>query len=216
MPHGLLITLEGGEACGKSTQLVLLGDRLREAGGNVCLLREPGGTPLGEKIRHLLKHDPAGQGMAAETELLLLNASRAQLVRQVIVPALAAGQRVLCDRFFDSTLAYQGFGRGLDLTLVRSVVAAAVGPVRPDLTIWLRIPPAEATRRLAARNDGWDRFEAEQTEFFQRVESGYEHLAAAEPERFREVDGMGEPAAVVERIWEVVEPVLLSGVRREA
>lgn len=207
MPRGLLITLEGGEACGKSTQLALLGNRLRETGGSVCLLREPGGTPLGEKIRHLLKHDPAGHGMAAEAELLLLNASRAQLVRQVIVPALAAGQIVLCDRFFDSTLAYQGFGRGLGLTLVRSVVTAAVGSVCPDLTIWLRVPPSEAIRRRAARNDGGDRFEAEQTAFFQRVESGYEHLAAAEPERFREVDGRGEPAAVLERIWAVVEPL---------
>jgi len=205
MPRGLLITFEGGEACGKSTQVTLLAERLRLAGRVCRQLREPGGTLLGEKIRHLVKQDPDGQGMASETELLLMNASRAELVRRVILPALAKGEVVLCDRFVDSTVAYQGFGRGLDRAMVEAVIAAAVGRLRPDLTLWLRVPPNEAKRRLAHRNDGGDRFEAEQAAFFERVESGYASLATTEPHRFRPVDGRGEPSEVQGRIWSLVE-----------
>src|SRR5580658_3856995 len=124
---GILISFEGSEGCGKSTQISLLADHLRRLGRTVRLLREPGGTPIGEEIRHTLKHSLSNQAMTAEAELLLMNASRAQLVREVIRPALAEGEIVLCDRFYDSTTAYQGYGRGLDLQQVQTVIDFAVG-----------------------------------------------------------------------------------------
>jgi dTMP kinase len=212
MPPGRFITFEGGEACGKSTQIKLLAERLRAAGHTVRELREPGGMPLGEKIRHLLKHDPDGRGMAAETELLLMNASRAELVRQVIRPALAAGEVVLCDRFYDSTTAYQAGGRGLDSAAVRSVIDFAVGDTRPDLTLWLQVPRAEALRRLSLRNAAQppldDRFESEKDAFFARVEAAYAALAKAEPQRVRVIAAEGNPAAVAEQIWNTVASLL--------
>ena len=125
--NGLFITFEGTEGGGKSTQILRLADRITALGLKVRRLREPGGTPIGEEIRHTLKHSTANEAMTSETELLLMNASRAQLVREVIRPALAANEVVLCDRFYDSTIAYQGFGRQLDLARVRSVMAAAAG-----------------------------------------------------------------------------------------
>ncbi|HTH45953.1 MAG TPA: dTMP kinase [Candidatus Limnocylindria bacterium] len=208
MGQGRLITFEGGEAGGKSTQIRRLAGRLRAAGHVVRELREPGGTPLGEKIRHLLKHDPDGQGMAAETELLLMNGSRAELVRQVIRPALAAGEVVLCDRFYDSTTAYQAGGRGLDAMAVRSVIDFAVGSTRPDLTLWLRVPRATALQRLAQRNAAAppqeDRFEREQEAFFERVDSAYAALAAAEPRRVRIIRAEGDEASVAAEIWDEV------------
>ncbi|HAB17430.1 MAG TPA: dTMP kinase [Verrucomicrobiota bacterium] len=200
----MLITFEGGEACGKSTQAKLLADRLQSAGHRVHILREPGGTPLGEKLRHLLKHDADGHGMAAETELLLMNASRAELCRRVIQPALAAGEWIVCDRFFDSTVAYQGFGRGLDPHVVQAVIRAAVGNLRPSLTFWLRVPVGEAARRLAQRQTVSDRFEAEHDAFFARVERGYSTIAAAEPNRFIPVNGEGDPGEVHQRVWSIV------------
>ena len=130
---GLLITFEGTEGGGKSTQVQLLAERLRAAGRVVRVLREPGGTPIGEEVRHTLKHSDANHAMTPEAELLLMNASRAQLVREVIRPALAAGEIVLCDRFYDSTTAYQGFGRQLDLARVKSIIDFAVGDTRPQL-----------------------------------------------------------------------------------
>ena len=120
--NGLLISFEGSEGCGKSTQIKILAQRFEQAGHHVILVREPGGTPIGEEIRHTLKHSASNHNMQAETELLLMNASRAQLVRETIRPALAAGKIVLCDRFYDSTTAYQGYGRGLNLELVEAVV----------------------------------------------------------------------------------------------
>src|SRR6266436_6972042 len=137
---GIFITFEGTEGSGKSTQISRLAERLRRLGRTVRTLREPGGTPIGEEIRHTLKHSAQNQAMQAETELLLMNASRAQLVREVIRPALAAGEVVLCDRFYDSTTAYQGYGRQLDLKLVQAIIAAAVGDTRPDLTLLLLVP----------------------------------------------------------------------------
>src|SRR6266550_9628152 len=127
MSKGLFISFEGTEGCGKSTQIKLLAERLAALGHRVHTLREPGGTPIGEEIRHTLKHSPQNQAMTAEAELLLMNASRAQLVREVIRPALAAGEVVLCDRFYDSTTAYQGHGRGLNLETVRRIIDFAVG-----------------------------------------------------------------------------------------
>ena len=127
---GLFLTFEGNEGSGKSTQVARLARRLELMGREVVTLREPGGTPIGEEIRHTLKHSPANQAMTAEAELLLMNASRAQLVREIIRPALASGKVVLCDRFYDSTTAYQGYGRGLDVSVVRAVIEFAVGPTR--------------------------------------------------------------------------------------
>lgn len=210
MLRGLLISFEGVEACGKSTQIRLLADRLGSAGFQVELVREPGGTPLGEKLRHLLKYDPDGRGMAPETELLLMNASRSELVRRVIRPALAAGTIVLSDRFLDSTIAYQGAGRGLNDAVMTAVIGVAVGDTRPDLTVWLRVPPTEAAERLQSRSAGaevsGDRFEEEHRTFFERVERAYLSLARAEPNRFVPVDGSGSPEEVAERIWSVVAP----------
>src|ERR1035438_5990833 len=134
---GLFITFEGTEGSGKSTQVSLLAQALRGKGRTVRTLREPGSTPIGEEIRHTLKHSSVNDAMTAETELLLMNASRAQLVRETIRPALAAGEIVLCDRYYDSTTAYQGYGRGLDLALVKSMIDFAVGDTRPNLTILL-------------------------------------------------------------------------------
>ena len=138
--RGLFITFEGTEGSGKSTQIALLTRRLSDLGHKVRALREPGGTPIGEEIRHTLKHSDVNHGMTPETELLLMNASRAQLVREVIRPALNSGVIVLSDRFYDSTTAYQGYGRGLDLELVRQTIACAVGETRPDLTLLLTVP----------------------------------------------------------------------------
>ena len=208
MSRGLLITFEGGEACGKSTQIALLAERLRSIGRVCSTLREPGGTPLGEKIRHLVKEDPVGVGMAPSAELLLMNASRSELVHRVIRPALDRGEVVLCDRFWDSTIAYQGHGRGLDLAMVRSVIAAAVGGVRPNLTLWLRVDPAEAARRLVGRGQAADRFESEKAAFFERVEQGYAAQASAEPDRFRAVEADGSREGVHDRIWGLVTPLL--------
>src|SRR5476651_1405459 len=148
MTKGLFITFEGSEGCGKSTQVELLARRLRALGHRVRTLREPGGTPIGEEIRHTLKHSQQNHAMTAEAELLLMNASRAQLVREIIRPALAAGEIVVCDRFYDSTTAYQGFGRELDLEKVKSIIDFAVGDTRPDLTLLLQVPPQVSAERL--------------------------------------------------------------------
>src|SRR5437879_10046944 len=148
---GVLITFEGTEGSGKSTHVQLLAERLRTAGRAVRVLREPGGTPIGEEIRHTLKHSAANHAMTSETELLLMNASRAQLVREVIRPALAAGEIVLCDRFYDSTIAYQGYGRQLDLKMVHSIINFAVGETRPNLTLLLMVPVAVSEARRLER-----------------------------------------------------------------
>ena len=191
--RGLLITFEGTEATGKGAQVQRLIPWLQERGYTVCSLREPGGTPTGEELRHVLKHQPDCMGMDPVTELLLMNASRAELVRKIIRPSLAHGEIVLCDRFYDSTCAYQGYGRGLDLSLVRQVVDAAVGDTKPDLTFLLRIPVEVSEERRRRRNAAlpfkFDRFEAAEREFFLRVQEGYDEIAAREPERFRVIDG---------------------------
>src|SRR6185436_2101322 len=148
---GLFITFEGTEGGGKSTQITRLAERLKGLNFKVLSLREPGGTPIGEEIRHTLKHSDANHAMTAEAELLLMNASRAQLVREVIRPALARGEAVLCDRFYDSTVAYQGYGRQLDLAHVRSVIEFAVGNTIPNLTLLLRVPVEVSEARRVER-----------------------------------------------------------------
>ena len=209
---GIFITFEGTEGCGKSTQIELLAQRLRALGYRARELREPGGTPVGEEIRHTLKHSKANVAMTPETELLLMNASRAQLVRETIRPALAAGEIVLSDRFYDSTTAYQGYGRGLDLSLVKSVIDFAVGDTRPNLTLLLHVTPEVGAERLLSRQSNLpfirDRMEEGDRNFFARVAKGYEAIAAAEPDRVRVVDGTGDTVAVCAKIWEQVQPIL--------
>lgn len=209
--NGMFITFEGTEGCGKSTQVSLLAERLRSVGRHVRTLREPGGTPIGEEIRHTLKHSKDNHAMTSETELLLMNASRAQIVREVIRPALSRGEIILCDRFYDSTTAYQGYGRQLGLKMVQAIIDVAVGETRPDLTLLLRVPPEVAGERLRARQAMMpfvrDRIEEADRSFFERVEQGYEAIAAAEPKRVRKVDASGTVEAIHAAIWMLVEPL---------
>ncbi len=209
---GLFITFEGTEGGGKSTQVALLAERLCKLGHRARVLREPGGTPIGEEIRHLLKHHPANEIMTPEAELLLMNASRAQLVLEVIRPALTAGEIVLCDRFYDSTTAYQGYGRQLDLTLVKSVIDFAVGHTRPHLTLLLRVPTDVSEARRQARQNASsgprDRFEEASRAFFRRVEHGFEKIAEAEPKRVVVVDATQCIETVHGEIWRHVAPRL--------
>ena len=209
---GLFITFEGTEGSGKSTHIQLLADRLRTANRIVRVLREPGGTPIGEEIRHTLKHSRQNQAMTAEAELLLINASRAQLVREVIRPALAAGEVVLCDRFCDSTIVYQGYGRQLDMKMVRAVVDFAVGETRPDWTVLLLVPLAVSEARRQKRQGETsplrDRFEESDRAFFRRVEEGYQAIAAAEPRRFCVIDSTQPLESVKAAIWQGIEPLL--------
>src|SRR5471032_220456 len=172
------ISLEGGEAVGKSTQIERLAQRLAKLGHTTIVTREPGGTPLGESIRHLLKHAPEGRGMTPQAELLLFLASRAELVRKVIMPALDQDVWVLCDRFLDSTTVYQGAGRKLPAEVVQRINAFAVGTHLPGLTLVLDLDPESARRRQKRRTPdpgtgSFDRMEAEPTDFFDRVRQGY-------------------------------------------
>jgi len=184
-----------------------LAERLHAQGYSVIALREPGGTLIGEEIRHTLQHSQQNQAMTPEAELLLLNASRAQLVREVIRPALGQGRLVLCDRFYDSTIAYQGYGRRLDLAQVRSVIDLAVGDTHPELTLLLRVPVSvgESRRRQRqTRTTVRDRMEEAGHDFFRRVEHGFDSVAAAEPERVKVVDATADTDAVAASIWEHV------------
>jgi dTMP kinase len=209
---GLFITFEGTEGCGKSTQAILLQDRLREWGHHVRLFREPGGTPIGEEIRHTLKHSHANAAMTPEAELLLMNASRAQLVREQIRPALARGEIIICDRFYDSTTAYQGFGRQLDRETVRRIIEVAVGDTRPEVTLLLDIPPEVSAERLRSRQATMpfvrDRLEEGDREFFERVAQGYRAIAAEETRRVRVLDATGTKEAVQSAIWQIVLPLI--------
>jgi len=206
---GLFITFEGTEGGGKSTQIARLAERLTALNLKVRPLREPGGTPIGEEIRHTLKHSAANDAMTSETELLLMNASRAQLVREVIRPALTAGEVVLCDRFYDSTIAYQGYGRQLDLVRVRGVIDFAVGDTRPHLTLLLRVPVEVSEIRRTLRGIAYrDRFEQADREFFQRVEAGYDAIAKEEPRRVKVIDATRGIEEVAEEVWRHVEPLI--------
>jgi dTMP kinase len=209
---GRFITFEGSEGCGKSTQVKLLAERLTALGHRVRTLREPGGTPIGEEIRHTLKHSHNNAAMTAEAELLLMNASRAQIVREVIRPALAAGEIVLCDRFYDSTTAYQGYGRQLDLEKVKAVIEFAVGETKPDLTLFLHVPAEVSAERLRSRQTNLpfvrDRIEEADQKFFERVAHGFGVIAATEPQRVKFINGAQPVEAVCTNIWEMVRPLL--------
>ena len=206
---GLFITFEGTEGSGKSTQVSLLAEHLRHQGFSVRTLREPGGTPIGEELRHTLKHSADNDAMAWETELLLMNASRAQLVREVIRPALDRGEIVISDRFYDSTTAYQGYGRQLDLKMVRAVIDIAVGDTRPDLTLLMVVPAEVSQERLLQRQSTLpfmrDRIEEADRSFFERVARGYQAIAAAEPDRIRQVHAVGKVSDIQAAIWKIVQ-----------
>src|ERR1700722_6292896 len=207
LPH--FISLEGGEAVGKSTQIERLSTRLTKLGHKTIVTREPGGTPLGESIRHLLKHAPEGRGMTPQAELLLFLASRAELVRKVIMPALDQGVWVLCDRFLDSTTVYQGTARRLPTEIVERVNAFAVGPYLPGLTLGLDLDPETARRRRTYRvrpaGEGiFDRMEAEPTDFFERVRQGYLDVAKAHPTRVKIISAAGSIDQTAKAVWKEV------------
>jgi len=213
--RGLFLTLEGPEGSGKTTQGRLLGEDLRAGGHEVLSVREPGGTEIGERIRSLLL-DPAYGEMDPHTEMLLFAASRAQLVAEVIAPALVRGIVVVCDRFVDASLAYQGVGRGLGVEVVRAVNAAATGGLAPDLTLLLDVDPTEGLRRArrasgrpaAGAWTGGDRLERESLAFHQRVREGFLSLARNEPQRIRVIDARGSVADVRHAIRSALDSVL--------
>lgn len=192
--RGRLITLEGGEGAGKSTLVAGLRGHFQRSGMDVLYTREPGGTPVGEAVRALVL-DPAQRGLAAETELLLMFAARAQLVREVLRPALECGRWVLCDRFTDASYAYQGGGRGVDAARIAELENIATGGLKPDLTLLLDLSVAHGRARANQRGDA-DRIEAERDDFFERVRAVYRDRAQAEPVRFRVIDA-ALPAADV-------------------
>jgi dTMP kinase len=183
----MFITFEGPEGGGKSTQLRLLADYLRQRGFAVTATREPGGTPIGDRIRDVV-HDTAHTAMSPTAEVLLYSASRAQLVNQIIQPALAAGRVVLCDRYADSTLAYQGFGRGLDRAMLADLTVIATGGLSPDLTLLLDLDARCGLARRRDEGQEMNRLDLETLEFHDRVRNGYHALAAAEPSRWVTID----------------------------
>jgi dTMP kinase len=208
MARGTFITFEGSEGCGKSTQVQRLAARLDQAGIRTLVAREPGGTAIGEKIRDLLQFAPESFAMTPETEVLLFEASRAQLVRETIQPALDQGTVVISDRFFDSTTVYQGVARKLSPDIVATLNAFAVGNARPDVTFILDIDVETARARMLRRVRPVavkDRMEEEPVEFYERVCQGYRKLAKREPDRFILIDGSQSPDAIEEQIWNAVQ-----------
>ena len=202
---GLFISFEGSEGCGKSTQIARLATRIRDSGREVITMREPGGTPIGEQIRNLLQYDEAGKAMTPEAEILLFAASRAQLVREVIRPALLRGAVVLCDRFLDSTTVYQGVARALAQEEVQAINGFAVGETLPDLTILLDLDAAEGRRRAAGRKGPKDRMEQEDEGFYESVRQGYLELARAHPGRIAVIAAVGGEGEVEASITTVLK-----------
>lgn len=219
---GLFITLEGGEGSGKSTQAHALAERLRAASFPVTVTREPGGTSLGEVVRELLKRPALARRVyiaLAETstwskidpraELFLFEAARAQLVSQVVRPALDRGETVICDRFTDSTLAYQGYGRGLDLDIIHTVNDFAAQGLRPDLTVLLDLPVEVGLARKLGEQENWRAsLGGEETAFHERVRRGFLTLAQTDPERWFVVDATQSPERITEIIWARLKPLL--------
>jgi dTMP kinase len=205
-PSGKLISFEGSEGSGKSTQIARLAAHFQRAGREVLSTREPGGTEIGEQIRNIIVHNSKGDEMCAETELLLFTAARAQLVREVIAPALTRGVVVLSDRYLDSSTVYQGIGRNLAADPVAQINRFAVGNVMPDLTIVIDVPEKVSLARLKQRaSDLPDRMERENIDFYRKVREGYLVLARGMPERFVVIDGTKTEEAIEKRIWEEVQ-----------
>lgn len=205
--RGWFITLEGGEGAGKSTSLAFVRQWLEQAGHSVVMTREPGGTPAGERIREILLH-ARDLEIATDVEALLMFAARAQHLSQVILPALARGTTVVCDRFTDATYAYQGGGRGMSTARIAALETWVQGDLRPDLTLLLDVPVSVGLARAKGRSEP-DRFESEQQEFFERVRDCYRARAAANPMRMRVVDASLSPADVRRQI----EAILAEAVR---
>ncbi len=204
MPHsgpgGRFITVEGIDGAGKSTHLEAMAGWLRERGQRVLLTREPGGTPLAEQLRAMVLHEP----MEPLTEALLVFAARRDHLVHHILPALARGETVLCDRFTDATFAYQGGGRGFDLAVLAQLEAWVQQGRQPDLTLWFDLPPQQAADRRAAVRAP-DRFEAQDLAFFERVRAGYEARAAADPQRFERIDSRQDKAGVWAQVRAALE-----------
>jgi dTMP kinase len=213
----VFITFEGLDGSGKSTQMRLLSERLRAAGFDVFESVEPGGTPIGQQIRRILLHEDNTE-LAPTAELLLMFAARAQNVDQWILPALSQGKVVLSDRWTDSTIAYQGYGRGLGADVVLDVDRIACRGLVPNLTICIDIDPlvglARARARASETRDIETRMEQEELAFFRRVRDGYAQIANDESRRFRIIDGDREPSTIAEEVWATVEPVLVPVARR--
>jgi dTMP kinase len=203
---GKLISFEGSEGSGKSTQITRLADRLQRAGREVVATREPGGTEIGEQIRNIIVHNSRGDEMCPETELLLFTAARAQVVREVIAPALKRGAIVLSDRFLDSSTVYQGIARNLAPGPVAEINRFAVGRVMPDLTIVIDVPTEVGLQRVRQRaSDLPDRMERENIHFYKKVREGYLLLAKEWPDRVVVLDGTLSPDALEKKVWAVVE-----------
>jgi dTMP kinase len=204
---GKFVTFEGGEGCGKSTHIDHLVARLRKLDRSVMVVREPGGTEVGEQIRHILQYSKQSAAMVPETELLLFCASRAQLVREIIQPALARGDIVIGDRFLDSTTVYQGVGRKLSADSVAAINRFAVGDCVPDLTLVIDLDPRVGLERARGR-ELFDRMESQSLEFYERVRRGYLDLAERESKRVNVIDGNQSIEAIEKQIWELVRHVL--------
>jgi dTMP kinase len=206
-PRGVFIDFEGGDGCGKTTQMRILGERLRARGHRVVETAEPGGTRIGQQIRRILL-DSENQELSPRAELLLYFASRAQNVEEVIVPALTEGAVVLTDRFTDSTMAYQGFGRGLGEAVVRELDRIACHGLAPDLTILIDVDLETSLARARERGLGGSetRMDQQAVEFHRRVREAYLAMAARQAERFRVIDGRGSVEAVAEAVWQAVCP----------
>lgn len=211
MGRGKFITFEGGEGCGKSTQVAMAAQALADAGMDVVRVREPGGTRLAELVRGLLK-DEMQDPPCDRAELLLFLAARAQLVENVIRPALASCKWVVSDRFSDSTFAYQGYGRGMSLDVIRVANDFACAGIAPDLTLLLDVSPDAAARRMRSREAATmteaDRIERAGDEFHARLRAGFDALAAAEPQRIVRIDASGKVDEVWREVWKSLKPLL--------
>jgi dTMP kinase len=206
----MFITLEGPDGSGKTTQVPLLAEAIRGAGYALVVTREPGGTEIGDQVRQVIM-DLQNKRMEPATEILLFQASRAQLVRELIVPSLEAGKVVLCDRYADSTLAYQGYGHQTDLEQLRQIVDFATGGLKPDLTLYLDIEAEEGLRRRSTDNEKWDRMDDYDLAFHQRVREGYHQMITAEPARWVVIDG----GRSVEEVQEDLREVVLERLRKK-
>jgi len=210
--RGLLISFEGCEGSGKTTQADIVSERLTAMGHKVIRVREPGGTKIGEIIRGILQHDTADENIETETEVLLFAASRAQMVKQVVEPALEAGEIVISDRFIDSAVAYQGYGRKVGADLVESVNKLAIGSTMPDISFLLDVDVQEGMQRMRDRNivqgSRNDRIENEALSFHERVREGYLEIARKHGGRFTVIDGSLGQEEIAEMIWRKVEPLL--------
>ncbi len=216
---GTFITFEGIEGSGKSTQIVLLADYFKSSGNRVLLTREPGGTPIGDQIRKILL-DPANKALDPSAELLLYAASRAQHMSEVILPSLAAGSIVLCDRFSDATLAYQGYGRGLNRETIQELDRIVTSGMRPDLTLLFDIDAATGLSRARGRNNSRGleneaRFENEKIAFHERIRRGYLELAKQEPGRIRVVDASQTPDEIQDIVRKMIDDVLQASIGKK-